>query len=262
MKPARDRELEALEAGQAAGLTCLFCGELERVELFEIWESGEFMLETCCEGLHETIQEEMNRDPGYAKQLLLECGAEDYIGAKLRRVPACDGQFLLDFNPEIKPIERDQARAFVDEHHAHNKAPVSWRFGAGIWNGTQLIGVIMVGRPVARMIDGRTTVEVNRLCIRRDLPRELAWNACSQAYGWAAREAKRRGFAKIITYTLETEPGTTLKAAGWTPEARTKGGSWNRPGRARVDQAPTCPKIRWSRILAPAAPAAELRRAA
>jgi hypothetical protein len=68
-------------------------------------------------------------------------------------VADADGQFLLDFNPELKPIERDQARAFVDEHHEHNKAPLGWKFGAGIWNGSQLIGVVMAA---GRWPDDRT----------------------------------------------------------------------------------------------------------
>lgn len=70
-------------------------------------------------------------------------------------------------------------------------------------------------------------------------------------YSAAAKEAKRRGFRKVITYTLEEESGHALRAAGWTAEARTRGGSWNRPGRARKDTAPTTPKIRWSRTLIP-----------
>lgn len=248
------------------GHTCECCGEEEYVELLDAWQGGEFIFTTCCEESYEGTLDWMREDPQYRLWLMRTLGVDEVFGAKLRRVPACedDRVFRLDFNIELKPIERDQARAFVDEHHAHNKAPVSWRFGAGIYNGAQLIGVIMVGRPVARMIDGSTTVEVNRLCLRRDVARELRWNACSQAYGWAAREAKKRGFAKIITYTLESESGTTLKAAGWIAEARTKGGSWNRPSRGRVDVAPICPKIRWARILAPiAAPAiAELKKAA
>lgn len=241
---------------------CLHCRQREQVELLEAWEGGEFLFTACCEGLYEDIVASMQDDPEYRAWLMRELGVEEVVESKLRRIPACDdGVFRLDFNLEVKPIERDEARAFVDRHHAHNKAPVSWRYGAGIWNGRQLIGVVMVGRPVARMLDGSTIVEVNRLCIRRDIARELAWNACSQLYGWAAREAKRRGFAKIITYTLETEPGTTLKAAGWQPEARTKGGSWNRPSRGRLVVAPTCPKIRWSRILGTPA-AVELKAAA
>jgi hypothetical protein len=227
-----------------------------------VWESGEFLLETCCGDLHDVVVDEMNADPEYRAWLLKECGAEAVIGKKLRRVPAVDGQFLLDFNPDLREIDRDAARAFVDQHHDHNKAPVSWKYGAGVWNGAQLIGVVMVGRPVARMIDAKTTVEVNRVCIRRDVPRELRWNACSMAYGWSAREAEKRGFGKIITYTLETELGTALKAAGWIPEAKTKGGSWNRPGRARENVAPICPKVRWAKYLKPARVAQPERMAA
>lgn len=41
---------------------CLFCGEPEQVEVFEIWDH-ELMIETCCEGLHETVVREMAADP-------------------------------------------------------------------------------------------------------------------------------------------------------------------------------------------------------
>ena len=34
------------------------------------------------------------------------------------------------------------------------------------------------------------------------------------------REAKRRGFVKIITYTLEVEAGVSLRAVGWDREER------------------------------------------
>ena len=41
---------------------CLFCGEPEHIEIFEVW-GHEFMLNTCCEGLHEQLVAEMNDDP-------------------------------------------------------------------------------------------------------------------------------------------------------------------------------------------------------
>ena len=115
-------------------------------------------------------------------------------------------------------------------------------------NGPDLVGVAMVGRPVARMIDASTTVEVTRLCTRRDVS-GLTWNACSMLYAAAAKEAKRRGYLKIISYILEDDPGTSLLAAGWEREAKTRGGSWNRPARSRSDAAPTCPKWRWAKRL-------------
>jgi hypothetical protein len=46
----------------AEPLACLFCGAPEFVEIHEIW-GHEFMLQTCCEGLHEQIVQDMDADP-------------------------------------------------------------------------------------------------------------------------------------------------------------------------------------------------------
>jgi hypothetical protein len=58
------------------------------------------------------------------------------------------------------------------------------------------------------------------------------------------------GFVKIITYTLESEPGSSLKAAGWVDEGLCGGGDWNVPSRGgrRRDQ-PMEMKRRWARAL-------------
>ncbi len=226
---------------------CPYCGELEEIDLLDAWASGEFMFSTCCETAHEAVLHAMEDDPAYRVALLRRLGAESAFGSSLRRVAEADGQYLLDFNLDIRPVTLKEAREFVATHHEHNAPPVSWKYGGAIYNGFQRIGVVMVGRPVARMLDATTIVEANRVCVRRDLPAVLRWNACSQLYGWAARQAKTRGFKKIITYTLEDELGTTLRAAGWIPEAKTRGGSWNRPSRPRHDVAPQCQKIRWAR---------------
>jgi len=60
---------------------------------------------------------------------------------------------------------------------------------------------------------------------------------------------RARGFSRAITYTLKEEAADTLKAAGWHYDGETKGGTWNRPSRARVDKAPTGKKTRWRRDL-------------
>ena len=64
-------------------------------------------------------------------------------------------------------------------------------------------------------------------------------------YGACRRAAKALGYARIITYTLESEPGTSLYAAGWKRVAVTKGGSWDRPSRPRMDEHPLEPKVLW-----------------
>ena len=128
---------------------------------------------------------------------------------------------------------------------------MTWRFGIGVANGHQLIGVAAVGNPVARAFNGRGIVEVNRLCVRRDIASLLCWNAASMLYGAASRAAERAGFQSIITYTHETEDSTSLRAAGWTRNGPAGGRSWHRPGRPRSNRNAFVPKIRWSRTLFP-----------
>jgi hypothetical protein len=241
--------------GNTSAPSCLYCGEPEVAQVFEFFDSREFLLETCCIGMHEAVADYLHDDPKSAGQWLGRAGLNELMrgtpgyGGGVRRVLASGGQLILDWNLQVVPVGWATARAFVHAHHRHCKRPAGWRFGAGVMNGSDLLGVVVVGRPVARMLDQKRIVEVNRLCVRQDLPDGLEWNACSLLYGWAAREAKRRGFERIITYTLASEPGTTLSAAGWTAESFTPGRSWDSPSRRRGDNTPTEDKVRWCRNL-------------
>ena len=242
-----------MHSKQPIALTCLHCGAPELAQLHEVWSYREFQVETCCEGLHQAVADFMVESPKAAGAWL--SGLSDgVLGAMhrtgVRRIVESDGQLVIDWNLHTAPVVWADAKAFVKLHHRHCPAPVGWRFGIGLRNGPapeNLIGVVTVGRPVARGYDGATVPEVNRMCIRDDAAASgLAWNACSMGYGWASREAKRRGFKKIVTYTLESEDGTSLKAAGWIAEARTKGGSRSCASRPRTDKTSTEPKVRWS----------------
>ena len=54
-------------------------------------------------------------------------------------------------------------------------------------------------------------------------------NACSTLYAACARRAKLEGYEKIVTFILQSEPGTSLKAAGWTLESAKAGKpKWNK----------------------------------
>jgi hypothetical protein len=138
-------------------------------------------------------------------------------------------------------IELADANAFVAEHHRHHKPVVGHRFSIGAVLGDQLVGVAIVGRPVARMRDDGLTVEVTRLCT------DGTKDACSFLYGACARAAFALGFKRIGTYILATEPGTSLTAAGWRLIGQTSGGSWSRPSRGRTDKHPTQPKFLFER---------------
>lgn len=227
--------------------TCLFCGEPELVEIAEIWSPREFQVETCCEGMHDAACDFMTQEPKEAAAWLRSKGLDAFGGHRSRRIidNGC-GNLVIDWNLEIGEISLAKAKAFVLEHHRHCNPPAGWRFGAGIRNGAEIIGVVMVGRPVARMLDPKGVLEVNRLCLSTNIAEGLAWNACSMAYGWAAREARRRSYPKIVTYTRADEPGTSLIAAGWVVESRTKGRHWSSPSRVREKKGVAIDKLRWT----------------
>ena len=142
------------------------------------------------------------------------------------------------------PMTLTEAKTFVANFHRHNKAPQGGLFAVGASDGQGLIGVAIVGRPVARMLDNGETVEVIRCCVKDDAPK----GACSFLYARCWNAAKALGWKKMITYTLQSESGASLRGAGWRVVAELKGNDgtgWrNRPGRewqAVVGQA----KFRW-----------------
>jgi len=135
------------------------------------------------------------------------------------------------------PISFEDAAAFVRLHHRHHTPPAGHKFSiAGMSNG-EVVGVVIVGRPVARRRDDGLTLEVTRLCTTGHR------NACSFLYGAAARAAFALGYSRIGTYILKSEPGTTLKAAGWKLIGETPGKSWSTPSRPRNDKHPLEPKL-------------------
>lgn len=140
------------------------------------------------------------------------------------------------------PLAFAEAAAFVSEHHRHHTPPVGHKFSIAAMSGDRLVGVVIVGRPVSRRRDDGMTLEVTRLCV---LDGER--NACSFLYGRAARAAFALGYRRIGTYTLKSEPGTSLRAAGWNMIAETPGKSWSVPSRARDDKHPIEPKLVWER---------------
>jgi hypothetical protein len=103
----------------------------------------------------------------------------------------------------------------------------------------EIVGVVIVGRPVARLMQNDYTAEVLRLCT------DGSKNTCSFLYAAAWRAAKNIGYRRLITYILDIEPGTSLIAAGWKNVGMTRGGTWNRENRPRIDTHPTQQKIRF-----------------
>ena len=128
------------------------------------------------------------------------------------------------------PLELREANAYIEMHHRHHSTVRGDKFRFGCEKDGELVGVCIVGRPLARRLQDGKTLEVLRLCS------DGSRNVCSFLYSRAARIAKEMGYEKIITYILESEDGTSLKASGWHLEAdNVGGGNWNVPSRPRND---------------------------
>ena len=140
---------------------------------------------------------------------------------------------------EIIPINQADAKSYVAQFHRHHKPPLGSIFQVACAKDGKVVGVAMVGRPVARRLDDGWTLEVNRCCT------DGTKNACSILYAAAWRVAKNLGYKKLITYILESEKGTSLKAAGWKEIGRAGGLSWDVPSRPRVNKHPQQMKIKF-----------------
>ena len=146
---------------------------------------------------------------------------------------------------QVTPCTIAEAQAFVDHHHRHHKAPRGALFAVAVssipkWNAApEVRGVAIVGRPVARGMQDGWTVEITRCCT------DGARNACSMLYRAAWRAARALGYSRVITYTLSTEPGESLRGAGFKVVGEVRGRSWSCQARPRVDKTPAQNKLRW-----------------
>lgn len=142
----------------------------------------------------------------------------------------------------IEPVTLRQANSYVAEHHRHHKASRGHKFSVSVVDEAGAMrGVGIAGRPRSRVLDQSGHLEVLRVCT------DGSKNACSMIYGALRRAGIALGYpaSKIITYTLASEDGASLRASGWIDDGKAGGGSWDRPSRSREDHAPTELKRRW-----------------
>ena len=141
------------------------------------------------------------------------------------------------------PVSLAQANEFVRQHHRHHKPVAGHKFSIGCAENERLCAVAIVGRPVSRYLDDGFTLEVNRLCS------DGTKNACSILYAAAARAARAMGYHKIVTYTLDTESGASLRAAGWTNAGLAGGKAWTGSRRPAQSLYPAQMKYRYEKRL-------------
>ncbi len=133
---------------------------------------------------------------------------------------------------DVVPLTFLEAATFVGDHHRHHKPPPGHKFSIGVSADDKIVGVAMIGRPVARHFDDGWTLEVNRTCT------DGTPNANSMLYAAAWRATKAMGYRRLITYTRAGETGSSLRAAGWRIVAERsprKGWAAQSKTRPRVD---------------------------
>lgn len=146
----------------------------------------------------------------------------------------------------VAPIPITHALRFIKKHHRHLKKCSHRLWAVGLWQVSDddrevLAGVAVVAQPAARMLANTKPdpndefpppwerLEVVRLAVADGIP-----NGCSMLYGACSRAAKAMGATDLLTYTRCTEPGTSLRAAGWfRDEGEFGGGQATRPSRRR-----------------------------
>lgn len=132
----------------------------------------------------------------------------------------------------LVPVTLKAANSFVAAYHRYHKPVTGHKFSIGCEMNGLLVGVVIVGRPVSWYLDNGLTLEVTRLCTTGEK------NACSMLYGAAARAAKALGYCKIIIYTLDTEDGASIRAAGWRCMGTAGGKCWTGKRRPAQDLYP------------------------
>ena len=150
---------------------------------------------------------------------------------------------------QLVPLTLQDARIFVGAHHRHSLPPRGHLFSIGLAHDGELIGCVIASRPVARALDDGRTVELTRLTTLGSP------NACSQLYGAACRAASALGYQRCITYTLDGETGTSLRASGFAIDGLATRAMRARPWREKLqlwpEAVPAVGKVRWQRILRP-----------
>lgn len=147
----------------------------------------------------------------------------------------------------LRPLSVAAARRAVGMWHRHNRPPQGGLFAVGCEDGGELVGVAIVGRPVARLLDDGWTAEITRVATMGTR------NACSMLYGACLRAARALGYRRVYTYTLASEPGVSLQAAGFVRDADIPAReTWNTPSRPRhttdlfgQSLRPVEAKVRW-----------------
>lgn len=144
----------------------------------------------------------------------------------------------------LTPMSLRVANAYVAQLHRHSKPVRGQKLSVGVSDGGALRGVAIWGRPISREIQRNPfAMEILRVCT------DGVRNGCSKLYAACCTAARGAGYRLAVTYTLKTESGASLRAAGFTPVAEVKERQWDCPSRPREQRELHGYRVRWERAL-------------
>ncbi len=113
----------------------------------------------------------------------------------------------------------------------------------GAFKGHEAFGVAIYSSPVNQKYDMETTLELRRLAIKPEAPKNTASRIISQTI--KKINQKFETVTTIISYQdTEVHKGTIYAASNWEKKGLTKYNTWGKSRRRNKDQA-TGDKIRW-----------------
>ncbi|WP_445261308.1 XF1762 family protein [Pseudomonas sp. RL_15y_Pfl2_60] len=115
----------------------------------------------------------------------------------------------------IKPLTIKEANEFIKEHHRHHRPTArnngKWALAA-VDDNSVIVGVVIASSPVSATYMDGLTIELTRLCVKEGAPKGV----CSFLLSKSCSIWRSMGGVRVITYTLASESGASLRGAGWT----------------------------------------------
>lgn len=114
--------------------------------------------------------------------------------------------------------------------------------------GNRWYAVAIWSHPVARNLPQQTWLELRRLAIAPNAPK----NTASRMLAVMVRMLRKQKpeIERLVSYQdMDVHSGCIYKAAGWVPTSINKDGSWTRKNRHRPKAQSESPKQRWELVL-------------
>jgi len=160
-----------------------------------------------------------------------------------------DKPILFPKQLQLRPVHGEWIDRWIATHHYLGYSPPGARLRIAVYYDGRCVGGMLFGRPIARNIDQWTTLELTRMYLLDECPR----NSESRCLGQAAKMI-RQMFPEVKQLIAYSDPsyghqGTIYKAAGWVFDGMTTGGAWIRSDGAPRRNKATSPKLKWVKDL-------------